>query len=95
MEMVFEFLQKINIAELICIGIMFWFFYSRLDRKIEKLDEKLDSKIEKLDEKLTARIDKLDEKITDIDRRVCRVEGILTNKECCMIKDESKMKKAE
>lgn len=33
------------------------------------------------------RIDKLDEKITDIDRRLCRLEGAFSSKDCCMIKD--------
>lgn len=41
------------------------------------------------------RFDKLDEKITDIDRRLCRVEGAMTSKDCCMLKDDGKMKRAE
>jgi chromosome segregation ATPase len=36
---------------------------SRLEGKIDKLDEKIDSKIDKLDEKIDSKIDKLDEKI--------------------------------
>lgn len=44
---------------------------------------------------LTTRIEKLDEKLTDVDRRVCRIEGALNNKDCCMIKDSNTMRKAE
>lgn len=44
---------------------------------------------------INTRIDKLDEKVTDIDRRLCRLEGAFSSKECCMIKDSSHMKKAE
>jgi len=40
-------------------------------------------------------LSKLDEKVTDIDRRLCRLEGAFSAKECCMIKDDSKLKKAE
>jgi hypothetical protein len=41
---------------------------------------------------INARIDKLEEKLTDIDRRVCRIEGSLMNKECCMLKHDHKEK---
>jgi len=45
---------------------------------------------------LNHRIDKLDEKkLTDVDRRLCRLEGAFSSKDCCMIKDEKKMKQAE
>lgn len=41
------------------------------------------------------KIDKLDEKLTDVDRRLCRLEGAFSNKDCCMIKDDRVIKKAE
>jgi len=31
------------------------------------------------------RIDKLDEKLTDVDRRLCRLEGAFSSKECCIL----------
>ena len=40
------------------------------------------------------RIDKLDDKVTDIDRRLCRMEGAFSQKECCMLKHDGEMKKA-
>lgn len=43
--------------------------------------------IGKLDERLTGQIAKLDEKLTDVDRRLCRLEGAFASKDCCMIKD--------
>lgn len=36
---------------------------------------------------------KLDEKITDIDRRLCRLEGAFSAKDCCVIKDERQIRK--
>lgn len=44
---------------------------------------------------LNARMDKLDEKITDIDRRLCRIEGAMAAKECCVLKEERQYRKAE
>lgn len=35
-----------------------------------------------------SKIDRLDDKITDVDRRLCRIEGSLTAKECCAIKSD-------
>lgn len=39
-----------------------------------------------LHSKTCQRIDKLDGKLTDIDRRLCRIEGAMSNKDCCMLK---------
>ena len=58
--------------------------YGRLDRKIDKLDEKL-----------TNRIDKLSEKIEDIDRRLCRIEGSLATKGHCLIDQSTIQRKVE
>lgn len=80
MDTILDACKTLNIAQLAAIGIMFWFFYSRLDDKIEKLDKK---------------VDRLDEKVTDIDRRVCRMEGSLNSKECCMLKDSRLKEKAD
>lgn len=38
------------------------------------------------------RIGKLDDKVTDVDRRVCHIEGAIWNKECCMLKHDHKSK---
>lgn len=44
---------------------------------------------------IECRLEKLDEKITDIDRRLCRLEGAFSSKECCAITIERPQKKAE
>jgi len=44
---------------------------------------------------LNGRLDKLEEKITDIDRRLCRLEGAFSAKECCMLQHQHEQKKAE
>jgi hypothetical protein len=54
-----------------------------------------DSKIDNVDFRLSNKIDKLDEKLTDVDRRLCRLEGAFSSKDCCMIKDDKNIRKAE
>jgi len=44
---------------------------------------------------LFQKIEKLDEKVTDIDRRLCRLEGAFSAKDCCRLSDERQIKKAE
>jgi len=44
---------------------------------------------------LSFKIDKLDEKLTDVDRRLCRLEGAFASKDCCMIKDDKHSRKVE
>lgn len=48
MEAIIEIAKEINVGQLIAIGIMFWFFYTRLNGKIEKLS----CKIEDIDRRL-------------------------------------------
>lgn len=45
--------------------------------------------------KIDKRFERLEEKIEDIDRRICRLEGAFSAKECCMIKEERHLKKVE
>lgn len=44
---------------------------------------------------LNNRIEKLDEKITDVDRRLCRLEGAFSAKDCCILKEDSHSKRAQ
>ena len=41
-DTIIQFLREINIGQLIAMGCMFWFFYNRLNQKIEKLSEKVE-----------------------------------------------------
>jgi hypothetical protein len=84
MDWIFTEIQKLNVANVLAIGAMIYFTYSRLCNKIEKSHDSL-----------SVRIDNLQETVTDIDRRVCRIEGALQSKDCCILKSESTIKKAE
>jgi hypothetical protein len=48
-----EFLKDINIVQTIAIGLILWFFSSRLETKIEKTEQKLCKKLDDLNQKLT------------------------------------------
>lgn len=43
MEYIFKLIELINSAQLVAIGIMLWFFYNRLDSKIEKNTQRIDN----------------------------------------------------
>ena len=90
-------MEKIDIILWVVSGgfslmLVMWHF---LNQKIEDVEDKLTKKIEDVEDKLTKKIDKLDEKVTDIDRRVCRMEGAMHNKDGCVIKASNELRKAE
>lgn len=41
-EVMIEFLKQVNVVQLAAILVMFWFFYNRLDQKIDKLSDKVE-----------------------------------------------------
>ena len=67
----------------------------RLTKRIDELDQKFTKRMDELDHRLSHKIDKLDEKVTDVDRRLCRLEGAFASKDCCMIKDDRRLPKAD
>jgi len=73
MENLFLLLKEVNIAQIIILLFSLWFFYNRLDKKIDDKTDKIES-----------RIDKLESKIEDIDRRLCRIEGSLSTQGHCL-----------
>lgn len=91
MDQLIELMKEINIGQLIAIGVMFWFFYSRLDGKIEKTN----LKIAESEKSIGERIDKLGDKVEDIDRRLCRIEGSLATQGHCLFHKQQEEKRAE
>lgn len=91
MEPYMELLKQVNIAQIFLILGGIWIFYNRLDKKIEKLDEKLCGRIDKVEGKL----EKVENRITLLEHDMVEIKTILRMKECCMIKDDSQVKKAE
>ncbi len=69
--------------------------FEAMDKKFDALQVEIKNDIARLESTLTIKIDKLDEKVTDIDRRLCRLEGAFSAKDCCAIKDDRHLRKAE
>ena len=107
-DLIFEMLRNINIAQLLAIGGIFWFFYARLNGNIEKLEARMDAKMEKMEARiekseanltdkignLDRSINKLNEKVEDIDRRLCRIEGSLATQGHCLFNQAKPEQKA-
>lgn len=72
MEYIFKLIELINSAQLVAIGIMLWFFYNRLDSKIEKNTQRIDE----VEQKLNQRIDSIEQKLT---QRIDNVYALIIN----------------
>ena len=62
--------------------------FEEIEKKFDKVDQKFD-KVDQRFDKVDQRFDKMTEIITDMDRRLCRLEGAFASKDCCMIKDSN------
>ena len=108
MELPIEVLKELNMPNLIAMGAMLWFMYSRIEKKFEKIDqrfEKIDQRFEKIDQRFEKIEDRLFILETDMIKFNCNmvlfnndiieIKTILRMKECCMINDDRQIKKAE
>lgn len=78
-DLIIKFISRVEPVQIISIGGMFWFFYSRFNGKIEKLESKIEN---------------LSSKIEDVDRRLCRIEGSLSTHGHCLFHQSAYDKKA-
>jgi len=95
---VIDYLKATDFRTIIITGAMLYFFYNRLDSKIEKLDIKLTQAIDKVNEKIdkvSIRIDILSDRVSEIDKRLCRLEGAFSNNCHYMVRDHKQIQKAE
>lgn len=78
MESFLEILKEINITQIIIIFAGMWFFYNRLDNKIDRVENSLNERIDKVENRLSERIDKvensLNERIDKVEQRIDKVE---------------------
>jgi hypothetical protein len=80
MDLPTEFLSKMNVENILVMAAMLWFMNSRIDKKFEKIE---------------IRLEKIENRLCLLENDMIEVKTILRLKECCMIKDESQLKKAE
>ncbi len=78
------------------------YLYKKTDAHIHNLEAKMGARFAivktcfaNLETKMDHRFDVMSDDIKDIDRRLCRLEGAFTSKDCCMIKDSRHIEKAE
>jgi hypothetical protein len=91
MEYFILLLKEINIMQIFIIFAGMGFFYNRLDAKIDKFDKKIDDSVETLNK----RIDHLSDCLSDVDRRLCRIEGSLQVHGHCLFNQQKPDRKAE
>ena len=72
MEFVTDILKTLDIPQLIAMGVIVWFFYSRLDKKMEKLQLKMD---------------RIDLRVQEVEKEIFAIKLIIHMKDCCMLKD--------
>lgn len=80
-------LASINLA---LVGLLATFMYSlvnRLDADIKRVEGRIDN--------LEKRLEKIEDRLTRLENDMIEVKTVLRLKECCMIKDDRQIKKAE
>lgn len=75
-----EIIKNYDIHTILSMAAIFWFMSRGIRSDIK--DIKFD-------------LARIKEDIRDLDRRLCRIEGALSAKECCILKDEQRLKKVE
>jgi hypothetical protein len=66
-----------------------------LAKKIDDLSNKVDRNEAKFNEKLDAKIDPIQHSLNELDKRVYGIESVLHMKDCCILKQDQNLKKAE
>lgn len=77
---------------------MFIWFWSRIDRKFDKMESRFD-KIENRMDRMENRMDRMENstnsEFKELRTSLNRMEGAFYSKDCCMLKDEKQDRKAE
>lgn len=98
MDTFIELIKKLDVGQLIVMGCMLWFFYSRIEKKFDKLEAKIEDRFDKIEQrmdKMEQRMDRIEALVNNLDKRLFVVEAILQMKGCCAITDDKHLRKAE
>ncbi len=80
MKELLDLLKDYDVPTILSMAAVFWFMSRGLRSSLEEV--KGDIREMKGD-------------LKDLDRRLCRIEGALSSKDCCMLKEDQKLRKAE
>jgi len=86
-EILLKCAETINILQFFGIGVMFILFYKVLEKRFDSIDKRFDT--------VYVEISLVNNDIKELRTSLNRMEGAFYSKECCMLKDESQIKKAE
>ena len=87
MDTIIELIQKCDVANIIVMIAMFYWFNGCLDKKFDKVYEELKD--------IRSEIKDIRSDIKELRTSVNRMEGAIMSKDCCMLKDERQIKKVE
>lgn len=73
------------------LGGIFVFLWSNLSKKIDKQGADLQAKIDKQG----IILNDLDKRLSELDKRLYGIETVLHMKDCCVLKQDQNLKKAE
>lgn len=86
MDLPIDILEKVDIATLLAIAAMLWFFYSRLDKKFTQIDDKFKEVSEtinrneaKFSARLDMKIDPIEKDLIQINTRIAVIESRLSD----------------
>lgn len=71
-------------TQTVVLGGILAFIWNNLSKRVDHLENKMENKF-----------DGLSHQISDVDKRLYAVETMLHLKDCCMLKDDRKLSKAE
>lgn len=88
------------------LGGVFAFLWNNLSKRVEDLSTRVDEKFDdlsaridrneaKFNARLDFKIDPLQHSINEIDKRMYGIETVLHMKDCCVLKSDQNVKKAE
>lgn len=88
MENLIKIIEYINPVQLAAIAVMMWFFYNRLDKKIDNtnhridiVEQKLSDKIDKVYFELNEKIEKVQSELNDkIDKKIDKLNDLLSQR---------------
>ncbi len=63
MEILLKIVERMDIGTILIMLVSFWFFYQRLETKIDKVELRLGQRIDKVEDSLNQKIDKVEEKL--------------------------------
>jgi len=79
-QLLIDFIKGFDVQAMISMGVIFWFMTKNMRDDAKSIKNELTN---------------IKEEIRDLDRRLCRIEGAISSKDCCRLTDDRKLDQAE